>query len=114
MRVSPALMTFLTGLLLLSIAGVFYQRSLIDSGAYGGSQAESAVSANVKYACPMRCVEADKAGDCPVCGMEMMPVELASPATVADAAVAEMTYTCPMHPQIEQDHPGTCPLCGME
>ncbi len=24
-----------------------------------------------------------------------------------------MTYTCPMHPQIEQDHPGNCPICGM-
>jgi Cu+-exporting ATPase len=24
-----------------------------------------------------------------------------------------MTYTCPMHPQIEQDHRGNCPICGM-
>ncbi|HEY5991368.1 MAG TPA: copper-translocating P-type ATPase [Candidatus Udaeobacter sp.] len=24
-----------------------------------------------------------------------------------------MTYTCPMHPEIEQDHPGECPECGM-
>src|SRR5687767_10759986 len=24
-----------------------------------------------------------------------------------------MTYTCPMHPEIEQDHPGPCPKCGM-
>jgi Cu+-exporting ATPase len=24
-----------------------------------------------------------------------------------------MTYTCPMHPQVEQDHPGDCPICGM-
>ena len=24
-----------------------------------------------------------------------------------------MTYTCPMHPEIEQDHPGDCPICGM-
>src|SRR6266581_2485690 len=24
-----------------------------------------------------------------------------------------ITYTCPMHPQIEQDHPGNCPICGM-
>src|SRR5437773_1101780 len=24
-----------------------------------------------------------------------------------------MTYTCPMHPQIERDHPGACPSCGM-
>jgi Cu+-exporting ATPase len=25
----------------------------------------------------------------------------------------KVTYTCPMHPQIEQDHPGDCPICGM-
>jgi Cu+-exporting ATPase len=24
-----------------------------------------------------------------------------------------MSYTCPMHPEIEQDHPGACPKCGM-
>ena len=24
-----------------------------------------------------------------------------------------MTYTCPMHPEIEQDHLGACPKCGM-
>ena len=24
-----------------------------------------------------------------------------------------MTYTCPMHPEIEQDPPGQCPKCGM-
>lgn len=25
----------------------------------------------------------------------------------------EVTYTCPMHPEVRQDHPGTCPKCGM-
>ena len=24
-----------------------------------------------------------------------------------------MTYTCPMHPEVEQGHPGACPKCGM-
>jgi Cu+-exporting ATPase len=24
-----------------------------------------------------------------------------------------MTYTCPMHPEIQLDHPGNCPICGM-
>src|SRR5438094_9645055 len=24
-----------------------------------------------------------------------------------------MSYTCPMHPEIEQDRPGHCPKCGM-
>jgi RND family efflux transporter MFP subunit len=113
MRVSPALMTFLIGLLLLSAVGLFYQRSLVASGAYGtAGAAVQAAPVNVKYGCPMRCVETDKPGDCPVCGMEMMPVELQPVVTAATPAQTE--YTCPMHPQILQDHPGTCPICGME
>ena len=116
MRVSPAFMTFLVGLMLLAAAGLFYQRSLVESGAYGSAPQTQAPAANVNYACPMRCVETDQPGDCPVCGMEMMPVELA-PAlgnTAAAATPAVTMYTCPMHPQIIQDHPGTCPICGME
>lgn len=26
---------------------------------------------------------------------------------------SEVTYTCPMHPQIKQKGPGNCPICGM-
>lgn len=118
MRVSPGLMTFIVGLVILAIAGVFYQQSLISSGAVGTGGSGAVVQtaqANVKYACPMRCVEADQPGECPVCGMEMMPIELATAAPAATRADAGAgLYTCPMHPQIEQDHPGTCPICGME
>jgi Cu+-exporting ATPase len=31
----------------------------------------------------------------------------------ASRAGATVTYTCPMHPEVEQDHPGDCPKCGM-
>ena len=24
-----------------------------------------------------------------------------------------MTYTCPMHPDVQQPEPGSCPECGM-
>ncbi|HVW96182.1 MAG TPA: HlyD family efflux transporter periplasmic adaptor subunit [Mucilaginibacter sp.] len=26
---------------------------------------------------------------------------------------SQVTYTCPMHPQVHEDHPGSCPICGM-
>ena len=29
------------------------------------------------------------------------------------APVPGVTYTCPMHPEVQQDHPGSCPKCGM-
>src|SRR3989344_2658366 len=25
----------------------------------------------------------------------------------------KITYTCPMHPEVQMDKPGTCPKCGM-
>ena len=33
--------------------------------------------------------------------------------TVAVPAEADVTYTCPMHPQIRHIGPGTCSICGM-
>lgn len=109
MRLAPGIVTFMVGLLILAIAGIFYQQSLIASGSFGtGSAAASA--APTKYICPMRCVEADEPGNCPVCGMNLTAVETAAPVV----AEGPPLYTCPMHSQIEQDRPGTCPICGME
>jgi Cu+-exporting ATPase len=37
----------------------------------------------------------------------------AVPAARAARPIAELIYTCPMHPQIRRDEPGSCPICGM-
>ena len=62
-----------------------------------------------KYHCPMHCEgekNYDKAGDCPVCGMNLEKVhELENSKTL---------FTCPMHPEIIQNHSGSCPICGMD
>ena len=61
------------------------------------------------FYCPMHC-EGDKtyekAGDCPVCGMDL--VEEVS------MMVSTLQYTCPMHPEVVKDEPGSCPICGMD
>jgi Cu2+-exporting ATPase len=61
-----------------------------------------------KYYCPMHCEGEkvyEKAGDCPVCGMDL----------VKQPSAAQTTqYTCPMHPEIMEDEPGSCPICGMD
>jgi Cu2+-exporting ATPase len=60
------------------------------------------------YYCPMHCEGDkvyDKAGDCPVCGMDLVP----QPVTNQKAQ-----YTCPMHTEIVEDEPGSCPICGMD
>lgn len=76
-----------------------------------------------QYTCPMHPeVIKDAPGNCPECGMHLVPLAKGNeekPAT-ATAPVVQMRntagfqkYTCPMHPQIIEDAPGNCPLCGM-
>ncbi|KIX19994.1 ATPase [Flavobacterium sp. 316] len=61
-----------------------------------------------KYYCPMHCEGDkvyDKAGDCPVCGMDLVQQPVLT---------QKVQYTCPMHPEVIKDEPGSCPICGMD
>jgi len=63
---------------------------------------------NGTFYCPMHCEGEktySKAGDCPVCGMDLVEQPQLSKA---------QQYTCPMHPEIITDAPGSCPICGMD
>ncbi len=75
------------------------------------------------YYCPMYCEDDktyDHPGDCPVCGMHLIPLdEKYAPnkekhAHMHPKAKAE-TYYCPMYCEDDKtyDHPGDCPVCGM-
>ncbi|MCM4167766.1 Copper-exporting P-type ATPase [Arenibacter antarcticus] len=62
------------------------------------------------FYCPMHCEgdkTYDKAGDCPVCGMDLVE-------EVKMDAFGATQYTCPMHPEVIKDEPGDCPICGMD
>ncbi|SHI63741.1 Cu2+-exporting ATPase [Arenibacter nanhaiticus] len=62
------------------------------------------------FYCPMHCEGDkvyDKAGDCPVCGMDLVE-------EVKMDAFGATQYTCPMHPEVLKDEPGDCPICGMD
>ena len=75
-----------------------------------GETAASAPDGTV-YACPMHPeVRQDRPGNCPKCGMTLMP-EAAGAAPAADGGAT--VYACPMHPEVRQDKPGNCPKCGM-
>src|SRR5881397_1469183 len=64
-----------------------------------GSQTEKLPP--ISYVCPMvqdaEVVE-DKPGKCPKCGMELVPVRLAS------------VWTCPVHSVVTESKPGKCPI----
>jgi FtsP/CotA-like multicopper oxidase with cupredoxin domain len=56
------------------------------------------------YICPMHAeVVSNEPGNCPKCGMKLMP----------QAAQSDL-YTCPMHPEVTSEEPGKCPKCGMK
>lgn len=66
-------------------------------------------SSSGTYYCPMHCEGEktyDKPGDCPVCGMDLVPE--------AKTTSSATEYTCPMHPEVISDEPGACPKCGMD
>ena len=67
------------------------------------------INANGKYYCPMHCEGEkvyDKAGDCPVCGMDLVKAP--------ELTVSKTVYTCPMHPEVISETQGSCPICGMD
>jgi Cu(I)/Ag(I) efflux system membrane fusion protein len=78
------------------------------------------------YHCPMHPnYVSDRPGDCPICGMRLVPIEktegatgaaasAATPAVSKTTATEPVVYTCPMHPEIRRTKPGQCPICGMD
>lgn len=89
-------------------------------------------SVGISYACPMHC-EGDKTydepGDCPVCGMHLVPAEDAEKSSHQEhqhvhhesqkhehpKTSGKGKYYCPMGCEGDKtyDEPGDCPVCGM-
>ena len=87
------------------------------SGDGTGHAGEKVAEAKVQYQCPMHpTIVQDHPGDCPICGMKLVPMAAAAgePSSPAPSATGEVLYQCPMHPAVQQHHPGDCPICGMK
>jgi len=84
-----------------------------------------------RYHCPMHpTYVSDKPGDCPICGMRLVPIEdkkgsevpakpgaatraHAHPTDSGQAELGHQVWTCPMDPEVVSDKPGRCPKCRM-
>lgn len=110
------------GVLAISLAGFFLFRGSGTSRDHEKSQDKVTM-----YQCPMHPeIIRDKPGSCPICGMDLVPMEDSDGHDAQAASGAEpagdnqgtagqaTTYICPMHPNIVKDGPGSCPICGMD
>jgi rubrerythrin len=78
---------------------------------------ESRHDSAFKYICPMPehvSIEYDHSGNCPICGMTLVPVSAAALAKLQPGGKL-LHYTCPMpeHADVRSDKPGKCPKCAM-
>ena len=69
------------------------------------------------YVCPMPehvSIVYDHAGNCPICGMALVPVSPSALQKIQPGGKV-LYYTCPMpeHASVHEDKPGKCPLCAM-
>lgn len=69
------------------------------------------------YVCPMPehvSIVYDHAGNCPICGMALVPVNSAALQKTQPGGKV-LYYTCPMpeHGSVHEEKPGKCPLCAM-
>lgn len=89
---------------------------------FARSRAPGPAPAGAQWVCPMHPqIVADHAGECPICGMDLVPAgsakgAAAAPASAPPAATAgPQRFTCPMHPAFVTDDPkARCPECHMK
>lgn len=100
----------------------------IGTGVAAGPGSAGVAATQSRWHCPMHpTYTSDRIGDCPICGMKLVPIENGDapsshppPAAATDALALPPTATeqdgepwqCPTHPTYTAPEPGTCIICG--
>jgi membrane fusion protein, copper/silver efflux system len=92
-------------------------KTVVSSPPNAANAPSSTTAEIVKYICPMPehvSIEYDHPGNCPICGMTLVPVSQATLKKLQPGGKI-LYYTCPMpeHSDVRSDKPGKCPKCGM-
>ena len=90
---------------------------LSTNGAPGCSPHRPEAAETAVYVCPMPehvSIVYDHAGNCPICGMALVPVTASALQKIQPGGQV-LYYTCPMseHASVHEAKPGKCPLCAM-
>lgn len=119
-----AVVLFLIFSVVFSCQGGNDKPSQQDSGSKGSraSSESSAEQGEVKYwTCTMHpSVKSKDPGTCPVCSMDLVPVQdqpaesPEAPASAKETGSEVKYWTCTMHPSVKSKDPGTCPVCAMD
>ncbi|MCD6375192.1 MAG: efflux RND transporter periplasmic adaptor subunit [Caldisericaceae bacterium] len=113
------LIGFLGLILLASLAGVLNSCSKDEK-----NTAKEQTEIKQLYTCPMHPdVITEEPGECPKCGMELVPVKNTAQTSMQheghdhEVQTTEggetQLWTCGMHPEVILEEPGQCPKCGM-
>lgn len=82
---------------------------------FGGCSGGRDTAAATKYHCPMHPTYiSDRPGECPICGMNLVPMPQGETSVPAEQPSETVKYYCPMDTTYISDKPGECPICGMD
>ena len=107
-----AVMALLRWLILAAVA------ALTVTAWWSYAHADPTLAHAPRYQCPMHPqITAADPGECPICHMDLEPIDPARAHNHADHTVAPelpTVHACPMHPSEKSLSPGTCPICKMD
>ena len=101
----------IAGVGLIALLGLAQRTGWISAGLPDTAIVQTAET----YTCPMHPeIRQNEPGDCPICGMPLVPVAAEPNATTTHDHAEDGRYICPMMCVPPSSEPGKCPVCAMD